>query len=222
MKFCTLDDVLKTFRGKRVAIVGSGPGVLENTPGYIDAHDVVVRINNYKLGDAQGRRTDVFYSFFGSSIKKSASDLRRDGVKLCICKCPDSKFMDSEWHRVNNKPLGVDFRYIYLNRARFWFCDTYIPTTEEFLKAFNMLGQRIPTTGFAAILEVLASNPAEAYITGFDFFSSGVHNVDERWRPGDPSDPIGHSPERERRWLRDNLDKHPIKLDPALNRMLEA
>jgi hypothetical protein len=36
------------FSGKRVAIVGSGPGCLDNDPGFVDSHDVVVRVNNYK------------------------------------------------------------------------------------------------------------------------------------------------------------------------------
>jgi hypothetical protein len=47
----------------------------------------------------------------------------------------------------------------------------------------------------------LRFEPASVYLTGFDFFSSCVHNVNEAWRPGNPDDPIGHAPERERAWL---------------------
>jgi hypothetical protein len=190
------------FAGKTAAIVGSGPGCLENEPGFIDSHDVVCRINNYKTGPAQGYRTDVFYSFHGSSIKKTVAELKTDGVGLVMCKCPDAKFMESEWHRKNGKPHGVDFRYIYRDRAKWWFCPTYLPTTAEFLEVFAALDGHIPTTGFAAIYEVLKHGPHSVYLTGFDFFSSGVHNVDERWKPGNPADPIGHSPELEREWLR--------------------
>jgi hypothetical protein len=213
------------FEGKSVAIVGSGPGSLDNEPGFVDSHDVVVRVNNYKNGPAQGFRTDVFYSFFGGSILKRAEDLQRDGVYLCLAKCPDAKFMESEWHRRHGKENGVDFRSIYRNRAGFWFCPTYVPPLEEFLSVFNLLELHIPTTGFSAVLAVRACKPASLYLTGFDFFASAVHNVNEPWRPGNPNDPIGHTPERERAWLR-GITANPtgpvITFDPKLDAIMRT
>lgn len=216
MRFVTLDQAAEYIRGKRVAVVGSGPSVLDQgaRPATVDSRDVVVRVSNYKTGPAQGYRTDVFYSFFGTSIRKTAEDLKRDGVKLCMCKCPNSKPIQCEWHETRNKQLGIDFRYIYKNRAGWWFCDTYIPDDEAFISKFRTLGNHIPTTGFAAILDVLDLNPASVYLTGFDFFASGVHNVDEKWRPGDPGDPIGHRPDLEREWVKANA--HRFQLDQAL------
>jgi cation diffusion facilitator CzcD-associated flavoprotein CzcO len=151
MLFSDHAPLRETFQGKRVAIVGSGPGCLDNAPGLVDSHDVVVRVNNYKSGKAQGFRTDVFYTFFGGSIKKDREELKRDGVRLCMAKCPDAKLMDSEWHRKMNKPHGVDFRYIYRDRRGWWFCPTYVPTLAEFEESFELLGLHIPTTGFSAI-----------------------------------------------------------------------
>jgi hypothetical protein len=207
MIFSDRSAVRETFAGRRVAIVGSGPGVLDNPPGLVDGHDVVVRVNNYKTSEQAGRRCDVFFSFFGGSIRKDRDELARDGVRLCIAKCPDAKFMESKWHRDHQKPKGVDFRYIYRERAAWWFCPTYVPTLDWFLGLFADLGDHIPTTGLAAIAEVLAHGPASVYLTGFDFFASGIHNVNERWRPGNPSDPIGHAPELERGWLARRLDR---------------
>lgn len=204
MRFVSRQAVADYFRGKSVAIVGSGPGALENNPGVVDGYDVVVRVNNYKTSDATGRRCDVFYSFFGGSIKKSAEELKKDGVNLCLCKCPDAKFMESEWHRKNHKEIGVDFRYIYRQRSSWWFCDTYIPTTEEFVQSFKTLKDHIPSTGFSALLLIASCEPKVVYLTGFDFFASRIHNVNEPWRPGNPDDPIGHAPELERDWLRAN------------------
>jgi hypothetical protein len=220
MQFCDKETVRNAIEGKTVAIVGSGPGVLDSEPGFIDSHDVVVRVNNYKLTIQTGNRTDIYYSFFGNSIRKAASDLIRDGVKLCLCKCPNAQFIESLWHRTNNKMAGVDFRYIYQNRANWWFCETYVPTVEELLLQFNLLEKHIPTTGFSALLDVLSYGPKSVYLTGFDFFSSGIHNVNEAWRPGDPSDPIGHVPEKELQWLFDNLKSQPIKLDKVLTKMI--
>lgn len=201
MRFVTFEEAAERFAGKRVAIVGSAPSCARNEPGFVDSHDVVVRVNNYKLGPGQGTRADVFYSFFGASIRKPAAQLQRDGVTLCMAKCPNSKPISSKWHEERGKIYGVDYRYIYKLRAPWWFCDTFVPDDTRFLRGFDLLGQHQPTTGFAAILDVLDAEPATLYLTGFDFFTSGVHNVDEKWRPGDPSDPICHRPDLEAAWL---------------------
>lgn len=221
MLFSDRERLAETFRGKSVAIVGSGPGVLDNARGLVDSHDVVVRINNYKLFPATGFRTDVFYSFFGGSITKSAEALKRDGTYLCIAKCPNDKFMESSWHQARNKTRGVDFRYIYERRAGWWFCPTYVPTKDEFLHTFNLLGGHVPTTGFSAILEVLSCGPTQVFLTGFDFFSSGMHNVNERWKKMNPTDPIGHTPTGERQWMCDNINRFPITMDEAMSRCVE-
>lgn len=220
MFFCDKAHVREFFEGKTVAIVGSGPGSLDNEPGFVDAHDVVVRVNNYKTGPAQGYRCDAFYSFHGSSIRKTAGELKADGVKLVLCKCPDAKFLDSEWHRKNNKPHGVDFRYIYRDRANWWFCQTYVPTKEEFISVFYALDRHIPSTGFSAILEVLQHEPKSIYLTGFDFFASRIHNVNEPWRPGNPDDPIGHAPELERKWLSENMSR--VTMDRRLTEIMKG
>lgn len=226
MRFINRSEVKPVFEGKRVAIVGSGPGCLQNVPGFVDGHDVVVRVNNYKLTEATGFRTDVFASFFGSSIRKGREELIRDGVKLCLCKLPDSQPIDSEWHRRHRKMEGIDYRGHYRRRraSGFWFCDTYVPTDAEFLVGFNILGRRQPTSGFAAILDVLSFDPRAVYLTGFDFFQSKIHNTNETWReknadPKDP-DPIRHAPEREAAWLKDRLQTYPITIDDALARSL--
>jgi hypothetical protein len=208
--------MVDAIEGKSIALVGSGPGVLNNPQGLIDSHDVVVRVNNYRLFPATGYRVDIFYSYFGGAIKKTAGELQRDGVKLCIAKCPNEKFMKSLWHERHGKTNGTDFRMIYNARANWWFCQTYVPTLEEFMAHFELLGRRVPTTGFAALLDILACNPKHVYMTGFDFFTSKIHNVNERWRKMNPDDPIGHDPERERKWLAENFDRYPITMDASL------
>lgn len=219
--FCDKEFVREFFKGKSVAIVGSGPGVMDNDPGFIDSFDVVVRANNYKLFPETGFRTDAFYSFFGNSIKKKVKELKRDGVHLCMCKCPNAKFMESKWHRLNKKERGTDFRYIYDSRKDWWFCKTYVPTVDEFIEHFDLLGKHIPTTGFSAILDVLKYEPKSVYITGFDFFQSGIHNVNERWKEGKKDDPICHVPHIELKWLKNNLKRYPITLDKHLKKIVK-
>lgn len=212
--------VASVLTGKEVAIVGSGPGSNQNELGFIDSHEVIVRVNNYGRGAYTGGRTDVWYSFFGSSIRKKREQAQRDGVKLCMCKCPNAKPISSHWHESRGKMNGIDFRYIYRERAGFWFCPTYIPTVEEFLRGFELLGRHVPTTGFAAILDVLSYEPRSVFLTGFDFFTSGIHNMDERWRAKNNGDPIGHAPILERAWLMKNAPTLPITMDRMLIRAM--
>ncbi len=220
MRFVDWNEVVARFRGKSVAVVGSGPSVLGNAPGFVDSHGVVCRVNNYKTGEAQGFRCDVHYGFYGTSIRNAVEDLKRDGVTLCMCKLPDAKPIESEWHVRNNKPLGVDYRYIYRNRKDWWFCDTFIPDTPRFMKKFELLGKHQPTTGFAAILDVLECEPHSLYITGFDGFTSGVHNVNEPWKEKNTDDPIRHRPDLELEWLASNC--HRFQCDRALQMLIDA
>ena len=220
MRFVAFEDVAALMRGKTVAIVGSGPSVLSNRPSYVDSHDLVMRVNNYKTGRAQGVRADIHYSFYGNSIRKTAAELSADGVRLCMCKCPNAKPIESAWHESLGKQNGIDFRYIYEARKAWWFGDTYVPTTESFMEKFKLLGRHIPSTGFAAILDVLACVPKSVYLTGFDFFASRIHNVDERWNDGNPADPIRHWPEREQAWVSENRGRYPLAFDPVLKRTL--
>ncbi len=223
MRFISRAETAARFAGRTVAIVGSGPGVLDNPAGMIDGHDIVVRVNNYGVRPpATGTRTDVFHSVFGRSIRKTRAELEADGVTLCMCKCPDAMPFESPWHVDRGRLGGIDFRRIYARRQDWWFCDTYVPTVSEFLRGFDLLGGHVPTSGFAAILDVASFAPAAVYLTGFDFFRSGVHDVDRRWRPGNPNDPIGHVPERELAWLAARWASHPFSADPALTRALET
>lgn len=204
VSFVAWSQVVETFRGRSVALVGSGPGCAENPAGFVDGHDVVVRVSNYKTGERQGYRCDVHYSFYGTSIRTDAAQLVADGCRLCMCKLPDSQPIDSAWHRQRARLAGIDYRYIYRNRAAWWPCPVFVPDDERFLAKFELLGLHQPTTGFAAILDVLECEPRSLYLTGFDGFTSGLHNVNEPWRAGDPSDPIRHRPDLELEWLRAN------------------
>lgn len=219
MRFVTFPEAAEYLRGKSVAVVGSGPSVLRNALGFVDSHDVVVRVNNHRTSPAAGLRTDVHYSFYGSSIRKDARELQAEGVRLCMCKLPNSKPLTSEWHERRGKAEGVDYRYIYRQRAPWWFTDTFIPDDARFLAKFELLGKHQPTTGFAAILDVLECEPASVYLTGFDFFTSGIHNVTEPWVAKNLDDPICHRPDLERDWIAANAGRFTFdaKIDEMIN-----
>lgn len=214
-------EVAEIIGGARVALVGSGPGAIDNDPARIDSFDVVVRVNNYKLGPpGLGKRTDVFFSYFGNAIKKRPEDLKRDGVRLCMAKCPDAKAIESKWHAARGKTHGTDFRWIYDRRVNWWPTPVYVPSLAEFLEDFELLGKHVPTTGFSALLTLLRFKPAHVFMTGFDFFTSRIHNVNERWLPGDPRDPIRHLPELELAWLKKQGGSLPLSFDDRLTLLM--
>lgn len=220
MRFVSRSECASWFEGKSVAIVGSGPGCTQNAEGLVDCYETIVRVNNYRITAGTGKRTDVFYSFFGTSIRKSSKELIRDGVKLCMSKVPNAHAIESAWHRQRGKMIGVDFRPHFERRKDWWFCDTYIPTVVEFMVGFDLLGRHMPTTGFAAILDVVSFNPRVVYLTGFDGFRSGIHNVNEPHRVKNLDDPFRHEPERELAWIAMNRKRHRIWTDGALSAVL--
>jgi hypothetical protein len=225
----TLSDVQSIFYKKRVVIVGSAPSGLDNKGSHIEDFDVIVRVNNYKtrgidkrgkvydFTDKLGTRTDYHYSFYGGSIRKSAEELKADGIKGHLCKCTDDVCHVTQWHIDNHCTFGGDFRGIYRRRAGFFFAPLYIPEKHHYLKLYDLLNGHVPSTGFAGIWEIVNSKPKELYVTGFDFMQSKLHNVNEPWLKGDPSDPIGHDFKAERRLFYKWADEHSfITLDKWL------
>jgi len=226
MKLLDRKYIRDFFKGKRVCIVGSGPSILTQDGRHIDGFDEVIRISNYKLvPEKTGKRTDVYYSFFGGSIKKTPEDLKIDGIKFCMCKCPDAMaHKHDEMVDWDAKNTGGDFRAIYRRRADWWFTPVYIPTLEDYLDSFMLLGKHVPTTGFSCILELVECDVKELYITGFDFMTSKVHNVNEKWL-GDyknQDDPIKHVPDIELGIMRELADEFKfIKCDKTLEGLLK-
>ncbi len=215
MYLLTRNDLAEQFAGKRVVVVGSAPSCLHNTKEEIEDYDEIVRVNNYKTKgyDKRGRwydytekvgeRTDYHFSFYGGSIRKTQEDLK--GIKAHLCKCPNDECHVTSWHIRNRQKQGGDFRPLYRRREGFWIAPVYIPNLDDYLKLFDRLGRHVPSTGLYAIYELMLARPKELYITGFDFMTSILHNVDERWLKGRQDDPIKHDWEGEkiqiRKWI---------------------
>jgi hypothetical protein len=233
VKQLTYDALKNRLRAKRVVIVGSAPSCLDNDGEYIDSFDEVIRVNNYKTKGIDvyrktpydytknvGSRIDYHYSFYGGSIKKSREEL--SGIKGHLCKCPNALCHPTEWHKQKNY-VGCDFRPIYRRREPFWIAPVYMPTLNHYMKIFNMLGKHVPSTGFSCIWELVNIEPKELYITGFDFMTSGKHNVDDLWKKGNEEDPIRHMFDREyelfKQWYNDN---DFIRVDKKIQQMFES
>lgn len=233
MKTLTLSNLAQIFKDRRVAIIGSAPSARDNTAKFIDGHDEIIRINNFKTvgtdlrghhydyRDKVGYRTDWHYSFYGGSIRTKREDLI--GIKGHLCKCPDKELVHrSQWHEERGLRKACGWAWIYRARTEYWQAPVYIPKVEHYMKCFEMLGGHVPSTGFACIWEFVNLPVKSMYVTGFDFFRSGIHNIDEQWRPGKKDDPIRHIPEKEfeifKRWAQKMPSK--IQLDYYLRKQI--
>ena len=63
-------DLLKL---DKVAIIGNGP-MTTDQGGEIDQYPLVVRINNYQLGEQAGRKTDICFLSEHSPVSSNSSD----------------------------------------------------------------------------------------------------------------------------------------------------
>ncbi len=179
-------EMQKVIEGKKIIILGSAPSVLLNKGSEIDAFDYVVRLNNYKIDGFEknvGTRTDIYYSFFGRSIKKENEELKRHKVKFIMNKYPNQTFWD---HTGGKAIVGIsdECKWVYKLRKDWWEFPVWIQKRKYFRENYEYMC-RIPTTGVSAILDVLRFKPGLLHITGFDFMTSKIHNTNEKWNDGD-------------------------------------
>jgi hypothetical protein len=172
-------EVKRFFTGKSVLLLGSAQSVTKVKAEFMDKFDVIVRVNNYQHFNSC-TRTDVFYSMMGGSIMKTSGDLRRDGVKFIFCKNPFRNVIVRNKDGSINHLQSQDCREPYVNtrntRIRWFELPYYLQTLKNWLWITGKIN-KVVTTGLAAIVDIYRYNPYGLHIAGFDFFSSGFHNI---------------------------------------------
>lgn len=160
---------------KSILIVGGSPSASKKNKAWYDTFDVIVRLNNYKK--INSNRTDIYFSYFGRNIKKNPDELKNEGVKFLINKCPNA---DMTYCLKKYNIDMTDYRWIYNLRKDWWFCPVISLSEKELLNQINILDGIMPTVGFSSIMFFL--NYANFItIIGFDCFKSGIHNLNEKW-----------------------------------------
>lgn len=207
----------REIRGKRVVVTGSAPSVLQNDGDEIDRFDTIVRANGTdndiaKYGDKIGHRTDIHYSFYGTSVRRTVEGLKKERVKYLWSKIPYAnytpyyKFYDGE-------PQGMlNFRK-YFDNFRFAGIPIYLPKIKDLMKECKVV-DRMMTSGVSAIRSILQHEPKELYITGFTFFDEGIHNIDEphKLKAG------GHKSNEEREYVKKLAQENKcIRVDKKLS-----
>lgn len=150
--------------GKRVAIVGPAKHIEGAcSADRIESHDIIVRVNNKivpvpsHLCADMGERTEMLYTYLHpADVNPEAwADY---GVKHVCCPLADID------------PFNRDI-------ANFRSINRHIPLRVVDEPTYQVLEQALgsrPLTGFAAICDLLKFPLKSLYVTGFDFYVSGV------------------------------------------------
>lgn len=165
-------------KGKRVVIVGAAPGLTELEQGEeIESYDLVARVNKaipvpesiYKY---IGKRTDLFYNCLNLSEdtgggKLSVGILEEGGLQWMCCPYPPVYPFNKDIVAYRKSDLFETFGFHYID-------------TEFYRQIENETKTRI-NSGFGGIMDLLAYDIEELYITGFTFYLGGFYSEYRRF-----------------------------------------
>ena len=205
--------------GKSVILLGSAPSVVNVKADFMESFQIIVRVNNYRHFNSC-TRTDIFYSMMGGSIMKTPGDLKKDGVKFIFCKNPFRQITVLNPDGSKNYLQSVDCRgsYISSKNSRIkWFEIPYYLQTEKNWRWLTAKINKISTTGLAALVDIHRYKPSKMHVAGFDFFSSGFHNIDmpchiKPW-------PKHHDFLAEMLFAKDYIAEHGITCDSTMQKI---
>ena len=205
----------KYTKGKSVCIIGAASSLLDNEQAEaINSYDIVARVNwgwpiSDKVASYTGSRCDVLYMGDGTLtgwLKNPEYFNRADMDWIVAVRCT----VGGEKHLAFTKQLnGVAFRI----------------TGRPYEKIIKRIIGTLPNSGHLAITDLLSTGLRELYVTGFDFYSSGVYEGYGSNDKSRPTVPNGVGPRHDQRKHLAafrrlcELDKR-IKVDGTLRGML--
>jgi hypothetical protein len=177
------DKYIEYLRGKRVVIVGPAPTIVgSQQKDLINSFDVVVRLNKAVpmpetlLADI-GTRTDVLYNCMNPSEEcggqLNVKDLRKHGVKFLVSPYAPIITTDKRYIRFKTDI----YNYLTHNPVD----DLSISHIDPVYFKQLLKIMKLPNTGVNAILDLLAADISELYITGFTFFKGGYYKEYRRY-----------------------------------------
>lgn len=164
-----IDEQLKSIlKGKRVAIVGPSPHLLNKGKGpEIDKFDVVCRINNIveeKYHDDYGKRNDIIFHCCPTMwIHNFASKLERNEEttkKIKFVVCPAIKALHD-----GSGSVTENFKNINKYNIPFWWIGP-----SNYWNIRNQIGVE-PNSGLTSIMILLNCEIEQLLITGFSFYA---------------------------------------------------
>lgn len=152
---CRSDEqhrLFNLFNGKSVCLVGNGKSALLHDGNSVDGHDLVVRMNEFKLHDHEkfiGHRTDV-HAFTGSKSVHSLDTWDTIQHYYCADGFIEKKYL---------QPWMGDENLLFWTRPK--------GQWEDFLDG------AWPTTGLRILLDALNSGARSVTLLGYDFYEGG-------------------------------------------------
>lgn len=201
-----------------LAIVGNAGYLAELDQGaQIDAHDVVLRMNNFRTKGFEtqvGARTDVFLSTYYDDVNLQNEELAQ--AKLLISAMPYNL-----WRSRRQGVLHVHGAHIARALSKLERRQVFVPDWDFFLALKQQLG-KYPTTGAMAVLlatNILSRVCRSIYFTGFSFFRGKSHYFRDQ-----QTVPRNHDMQREEEVVRELLRPHvaaqKVLLDPQMSAQL--
>lgn len=213
---------LRTFkeflRGKRVALVGPASTLHGQGFGdFIDAHDVVVRLNHaWPLPkDARvdiGSRIDVIYHNLNPRnqriLRKHVLKMKKEGLKWLVCSHPANKAKYRHRHH----------RFRRTNKGALRF--RAIPTL---VKRRLRPHVGFANTGMIAIVDLLRFPIKSLHVTGFSFYTTDYLHYPNYKRIPKRMALRNHNQRRHKRYLAKLLNQKPhLSVDPFIQQIVNG
>jgi hypothetical protein len=204
-------------KNKRVAVVGPSPHIIgEKLGSHIDSFDIVIRINEFGLSsqlyEDYGSKTDIIFL----ALHENSSNIYKEMIRkydlstLNLAVCVHHEF-NLQPYTVREKSLSIfeyyqdlklDTKFEHLGDEKFF----------KRCKTFNCY----PSTGSAAVYELLECGVKELYVTGVSFYTTKFQYNEEKskiWKQFGPSNQnilraSGHNTKKEVAFLRSHCKKN--------------
>lgn len=221
----TRQEYAEYLKGKRIALVGPAPSILNSKQGKaLEEYDVIVRLNKAvpvpdELFDDIGRRTDVLYNCMNPSEecggKIDITELHRRGVKFLV-----SPFAPYKTYR-----FGKDIKDFARRNLDHEYGVRFCHIDPKYFARLMVL-LKLPNTGIAAILDLLQHDIKSLYITGITFFKGGYIPQYRGYNEKEVMARMArfnlHDQERQLDYMRKILTDNPrVKTDAALAAILK-
>ena len=187
MAFIDLNpDLLRLVEGRRVAIVGPAPYLLDKSIGAdLNKYDVVCRINDIipraDLQEHYGERTDIMFHNCGTAfmpglkrkIEKSPEAFKN--LKMVVCAAIKAKHTDTDylqWQDNHVSDVVANFQKLNIHQIPFYWIGV-----KDYKNLYSRVGAEI-NSGIAAISVLLQYPIKELFVTGFTFYLGGTLETD--------------------------------------------
>lgn len=174
-------DFLKLVKGKKVALIGPSPHLMNKDIGsYIDTYDLVCRVNNLipleEMRKDYGSRVDIYVDSFATPWIYETYDAINKNIdffeQLKFVVCPVIKSQHSEtdylqWDNNRTSPVVDNFNLI--NRFGLPF---YWVGVQDYKSLYSRIGHE-PNSGMLSAMLLLESQVEELFVTGFSFYLGG-------------------------------------------------